>query len=202
MTFDELRKTLESQETSFTVRVDSNLLLKEVQRNKRFFEWVVLRRDVREVGIAFAMFLFFVYAGLESSAWPLLVLALLVLFVGVFLVADRIVQKRKMPNRSQSLTSCIEGSLQQVKHQIWLLKNVFWWYLLPPWVGIAVFVSYSAWDARDHVGWFTFDIASMALFTLVVWLVWRLNQKAVRKELVPRKQELEQLLNALKNIQD
>ncbi|MHC4476870.1 MAG: hypothetical protein ACYTEL_14580 [Planctomycetota bacterium] len=202
MTFDQLQKTWQSQQTGFQLTIDSDMLLREVKRNKNHFESVVFWRDVREVGIAFAMFLFFVYAGVGSSAWPLLVLALLVLFVGVFLLADRIVQKRRMPNRSRSLTSCIEGSLQQVKHQVWLLKNVFWWYLLPPGVGIAVFVSYSAWDARDHLGWFTFDIACMIVFTLFVWWVWRLNQKAVRKELLPRKQELEKLLNALKNAHD
>lgn len=199
MTFDELQKRWQSQESGFRLSIDSDMLLREVKRNKRYFESIVFWRDVREAGLCFVMFLFFGYVGLENNFRPLLLTALLVLFVAVFLVADRIVQKRKRPKAFQSLTSCIEGSLEQVNHQIWLLKNVFWWYLLPMFAGVAIFVGYSAWDARDHVPWLMFDITYMALFTSFMWYVYRLNQKGVRKELEPRKRELEQLLNSLKN---
>ena len=146
------------------------------------------------------MALFFGHVGLEENLWPLILLALLVLLVAVFLVVDRIVQKRKKRlMTSRCLTSCIAGSLVQVNHQIWLLKNVFWWYLLPIFIGIFIFVCYSAWDARDHIPWFMFDIAYMIVVVLFMWYVYRLNQKDVRKELMPRKEELEQLLNSLKN---
>jgi len=200
MTFDELQKRWQSQESGFRLSIDSDMLLREVKRNKRYFELIVFWRDVREAGLCFVMFLFFGYVGLEENFWPLILLALLVLFVAVFLVVDRIVQKGgKKLMTSKGLTSCIEGSLVQVNHQIWLLKNVFWWYLLPMFTGLFIFVGYTAWDARDHIPWFMFDIAYMAVVVLFMWYVYRLNQKGIRKELEPRKEELEQLLNSLKN---
>ena len=141
MTFDELQKTWQSQRASFKLTIDSDLLLREVKRNKRFFESAIFWRDVREVGVAFIMFLFFLYFGLKMKIWSLHATALLTLSVGVFMVVDRIVQKRKRPEPAGTLMGCIESSLAQVVHQIWLLKNVLWWYLLPLGVGIGIIVG-------------------------------------------------------------
>ena len=202
MTFDELQEKWQSQQRGFTLTIDSDMLLKEIKRNKKYFESVVYSRDIREAGVAIAMFLFFGYVGLQDNFWPSLLLALLVLFIAVFLIADRIVQKRKRPKTSQSLSGCIQASLHEVNHQIWLLKNVFWWYLLPPFAGMAIFVGYVAWDARDHLGWFMFDITSMVAVILLVWFIYRLNQKAVREDLFPLKQELEDLLSSLEDVSE
>jgi MFS family permease len=198
MTFDELKKTWQTHQSGFTLTIDSNLLLKEIQRNKEYFRWTVFLRDMCYIGFAFAGFLFFGYVGLEENFWPLLLLALLILSVGVFLVANRIVRKRKRPKTFQSLSSYVEDSLEEVKHQIWLMNNVFWWFFLPISTGIAVFVGYSAWDARDHRFWFMFDIVFFAVFIFYAYLVYRGIQKDVNKELIPRKQELEQLRDSLR----
>ena len=93
MTFDELQGKWQAHKESATITVDSDMLLKEIKRNKKYFESVVYSRDIREAGVAIAMFLFFGYVGLQDNFWPLLLLALLVLFIAVFLIADRIVQK-------------------------------------------------------------------------------------------------------------
>jgi len=200
MTFDELQKTWQSQRASFKLTVDSDLLLREVKRNKRFFESAIFWRDVREVGVAFIMFLFFLYFGLKMKIWSLHATALLTLSVGVFMVVDRIVQKRKRPELTSALIGYIENSLAQVVHQIWLLKNVLWWYLLPPGIGIAIFIGHLAWLIRDLPGrGLTFLSVYCVFCTLLFWGIYLLNQHAVRKELNPRKEELEQLLNSLKN---
>lgn len=198
MTFDELKENWQQQNAG-KLSIEPDLLLKEVQRNKRHFESTIFWRDVQEVGIAFIMFLFFTYVALENSEWLLLLIALSVLFVAVFLLTDRIIQRRKRKKAFQSLVICIDESLSQVVHQIWLLKNVLWWYLLPMYLGVAIFTCYSAWDARDHIGWFMFDIVYLAIFTLFVWGVYALNQWAVRKQLIPRRKELMQLQNSLQN---
>ncbi len=200
MTFDELQKTWQSQESDFRLTIDSNMLLKEVQRNKRYFESAIFWRDVREVGVAFLMFLFFLYFGLKMKIWSLHATALLTLSVGVFMVVDRIIQKRKRPELTGALMGYIENSLAQVVHQIWLLKNVLWWYLLPPSIGIAIFIGHLAWLIRDLPGRGLIFLSVYCVFcVLLFWGVYLLNQRAVRKELNPRKEELEQLLNSLKN---
>ena len=135
MTFDELQETWQSQQRGFKIKIDSNLLLKEIQRNKKHFEYTVLWRDLREIVAGFAVTIFFLYYGLKSNIWSLILLAFLCAGVVVFLIADRLVQKKKKPRFGDSLVDCIQSSLANVKHQVWLLKNVLWWYLLPPGLG-------------------------------------------------------------------
>jgi len=204
MTFDELQKTWQSQQSSFRLSVDSDMLLREVKRNKKSFETTVFWRDVREGGGSLVMAVVILYFGgikgimWPFGFWPLLPVALLVAGVGVFIIADRIMQKKKQPVLTESLASCIETSLAEVKHQIWLLKNVIWWYFLPFTVAIAIVYTYIAWKLRE-VGSIVFLTISglFAATVLAYWGGYHLNQWAVRKKLNPRKAELEQLLDSL-----
>jgi hypothetical protein len=75
MTFDELQKTWQSQQDDPKLSIDSDLLLKVVQRNKQHFEWAILLRDVREVVISIAVFILFLHLGLKNSLWPFFLLA-------------------------------------------------------------------------------------------------------------------------------
>lgn len=204
MTFDELQETWQSQQSSFKIKIDSNLLLKEIQRNKKHFEYAVLWRDLREIVVGFVITIFFLYHGLKSTAfaWPLLLLAFLVLGVVVFLIADRVIQKKKQPKFGDSLVGCIQSSLANVKHQVWLLKNVLWWYLLPPGIGIGIFVGsvvLKIIQKKGLVHILLFPFAYLVCCFLLFWGVYYLNQRAVRKYLTPRKEELEYLLQSLEN---
>ena len=152
MNFDELQKKWQSQQGGFKLRIDADVLLKEVQRNKESFESSIFWRDVREAGGSLVMAVFFLYQGIKGNSWSLCLPGLACIFVGVFMIADRIIQKKKQPKPGDSLTDCIEISLAQVQHQIWLLKNVLWWYLLPFGIGIAVFGGDVAWQVRNDSG--------------------------------------------------
>ena len=205
MTFDELQETWQSQQRGFKIKIDSNLLLKEIQRNKKHFEYTVLWRDLREIVAGFAVTIFFLYYGLKSNIWSLILLAFLCAGVVVFLIADRLVQKKKKPRFGDSLVDCIQSSLANVKHQVWLLKNVLWWYLLPPGIGIVIFVGSVVLKIIQNVrGKGLVDIL-VFLFAYLVGSfllslgVYYLNQWAVRKYLIPRKEELEHLLQSLEN---
>jgi hypothetical protein len=213
MSLEDLQKSWNSQEAQPILTIEPDILLKEVQRNKRSFEATVFWRDVKEVGIAFLMTAFFLYVGITENAWPLVVLAILVLFVGVFLLVDHILQRGKKPALTGPLLECIEGSLRQVNHQIWLLKNVLWWYLLPPGVGIGIFIIYCAWEtiwnivkwnivAKEFVGILGSFLGYSVFCVLLFWGIYWLNQRCVRKELQPRRQELETLLDNLKNVSE
>jgi len=203
MTFDELQKTWQSRQTSLKLTIDSDLLLREVKRNKNRFEALILLRDVREVVISIAVAILFLHLGLKNNLWPFFLLALLFLYIAVFMIVDRISQRRKRPVFTESLMGWVKSSLAQVEHQIWLLKNVFWWALLPPNIGFAIFYGYLAWGTTYEV---TGTVLVIVLLTilgcfafciLVSAGIYYLNRYAVRKELNPRKAELEQLLNSL-----
>lgn len=79
-----------------------------------------------------------------------------------------------------------------------LLRNVFWWYLLPIQVGLGALICSVVWQLR-HAGLAVIlGLMGYALVCgLLCWGVYKLNQYAVRKTLEPRRQELETLLSSL-----
>ncbi len=84
MTFDELQKTWQSQQAGPKLTIDSDMLLKEVKRNKEQFESAIFRRDFGEVGTAIVLTAVFLYFGIIGNLWPMWLLAFLCLWVGVY----------------------------------------------------------------------------------------------------------------------
>jgi phosphoglycerol transferase MdoB-like AlkP superfamily enzyme len=198
MNFEELQKAWQSQDPGANVMINADGLLKEVRRNQQQFRMTIFWRDVREIGVAFLLTVLFLYQGMRHHDWTDYVLASACFGVGTFMVVDRLLQRRKQPASSDSLKTCIEGSLLQVNHQIWLLKNVLWWYLMPFTVALGISICHSAWLAQNPgfsamIVW----VISALFVALVYWGIYRLNQYAVRKSLEPRRQELDTLLAAL-----
>lgn len=194
MNFEDLQKGWQSQNASAKVTINTDLLMKEVRRNQRQFRATIFWLDVREVGVAFLLTWYFTQRGLRTNAWTDCLVGLACFGVGAFMVVDRLLQRRKQAVADNSLVACIETSLQQVNHQIWLLKNIFWWYLLPLSAALGVSVAVSSWHSRNHtsqlVGWCVYALICI----LLDWFLYRLNQAAVKKSLEPRKRELEVLL--------
>ena len=198
MNFEDMQKAWQSQDAGAKVTISADALLKEVRRNQQSFRATIFWRDVREVGVAAFMTWLFLHWAMRDREWSLYLLALACAGVGMFMVADRWLQRKKQPVMKDSVRSCVEASLTQVSHQIWLLRNVFWWYLLPIQVGLAALIGSVAWQAR---------VAGLALIMglmgyavacgLLCWGIYHLNQSAVRKSLEPRRQELETLLSSL-----
>jgi len=198
---DNCKQTWQTQTSQTRLTIDADLLLKEVQRNQRHFTATIFWRDVREVGVALLLVPVWIYLGTRSSqpwTWYLTVPALL--WIAGFMLVDRMYHKRQPPELGEPLRQCVEGSLAQVEHQIWLLRNVFWWYLLPPAVSMLAFVSQIAWQERSGGWWTALGMAIMvSLVVIVLAAVYWLNQKAVGCYLEPRRQELEAQLLSLKD---
>ena len=198
MNFDELQKQWQSQSGGFKLRINADILLKEVQRNKENFESSIFWRDVREAGGSIVMAPVISYLALRYNLPMLHFLALACIFVAAFIIIDRIIQKKKFPRPNESLAGCVAISLAQMQHQIWLIKNVFWWYLLPFVIGISLFWGDVAWQMHNWAGLTFIGGCFVGLFILYTG-VYYLNQYAVRKVLIPRKQELEELLKSIKD---
>ena len=197
MNFEKIQKAWQSQDAGAKVTINADVLLKEVRRNQQQFRVMILWRDVREVGVAFLLTLFFLHQGMRHHHWTDYLLACAGFGVGTFMLIDRWLQRKKRPVTNDSLRSCIEASLLQVNHQIWLLKNVFWWYLLPFAAAVGISIGHSAWHARNP-GFAAMIAGVVALFvTLLYWGIYWLNQFVVKKNLGPRQRELETLLTSL-----
>jgi len=194
MNFEDLQKAWQTQEANTKVTVNADGLLKLVRRDQKQFWRTILWRDMREVGVAYFLTWYFFHRGLHNHAWTDCLVGFACFGVGSFMVVDRLLQRRKQPATSDSLTACVEASLHQVNHQIWLLRNVFWWYLLPLAASLGVSVAVSSWHTRHQasqlVGWCVYALVCVLLNWFIHWL----NQVAVNKSLEPRKLELESLL--------
>jgi drug/metabolite transporter (DMT)-like permease len=186
---DDFQKTWQSQPEA-RVRVAPEVLLAEVRRNQRNFKTMIFWRDFREVFVAAVMTAWFGWAGVHQG-WSWFVLAGGCFFVGMFILADRWRRRGRAARFGDSLLGCVEASLADVEHQIWLLRNVLWWYLLP--IAIGMFVVFTQMGFRpDDTPWLRWIVIGgisaicAGAFAFVYWI----NQHAVRKELEPRRQEL------------
>jgi hypothetical protein len=191
---DDLKQAWQTQSSQTKVTIDSQLLLQEVRRNQRSFTACIDRRDLREVGVGLVMVPVWFYLGIKASlpwSWYLTVPALLWI-VGFFLV-DRMRHQRPS-EPGETLRERVEHSLADVEHQIWLLRNVFWWYLLPIILSSFAFVAHCAWLSRSG-GRGSALILTHVIVVMVLMLafIYWLNQNAVRTSLEPRRQELEAL---------
>jgi hypothetical protein len=196
---DALQEAWQTQTSQRRLTINADVLLEEVRHRERSFRRTIFWRDVREVGVAGLLAVFFLWFGIKGLVWSLFVLAALLAGVAVFMVVDRLRQRRRHPSHSDPLVACAEESLAQINHQIWLLKNVFWWYLLPPGVGMALFYGQVSWSMLEAGLWRLKDLWGPLGGILVLWGVYWLNQNCVRKELEPRQRELEALLQSLKD---
>ncbi len=201
---DELKATWQAQWTGRRVTLDADVVLRQLERAKDDFEGMIFWRDVREVGVALLLVPLWIYLGRKSALpWTWYLVIPTFLWVAGFMVVDRARQKRRQPKPGDTLRQCIESSLAQVEHQIWLLRNVFWWYLLPPGSALAIFFGHCAWQVKglglDTLVALLILGGAVAIAALIDWGVYRLNQWAVKKELEPRRQELKALLRSLES---
>ena len=196
---DKYQQAWRTESSQTRVTVDANLLLKEVQRNQREFRATILRRDMIEIGVGLLLLPVWFYIGATSAqpwSWYLTVPAI-IWVIGFFLV-DRMRHPQKPSEPDEPLLQCVTNSLIQVEHQIWLLRNVFWWYLMPFTISIQTYFAHVAWSTSE--GWLEalgkatpFFIFLVSLYSFVDYI----NQRAVRSDLAPRRRELLTLLASL-----
>lgn len=193
---DNFKTAWQSQSSQTRLTIDAELLLKEVRRNQQYFTAIIFWRDVREVGLSLLMIPLWLYLGLKLSlpwAWYFTVAALL--WTAGFMLAHRVRYRSRQPQPGEPLRERVKSSLAQVDHQIWLLRNVLWWGLMPYAVAFLAFFGQIAWLERAG-GWWTVLVFALLVLpcTLLLGALYSVNQSAVRTDLVPRRQELETLL--------
>lgn len=180
--------------------VNPDLLLTEFRRNERTFTAMILCRDLREIGVALVLIPIWIALGRwTESPWTWYLAIPGLLWIAGFMLVDRRRHARR-PAPEAPLLQQVEASLAEVEHQIRLLRNVLWWYLLPLALPMFVFFAHVSWRSWDGswvllaAGQIPFLIV-IGVFAFVYWL----NQYAVRKTLEPRREELQTLLGTLRD---
>ena len=201
MKFDDLQSQWQSHDHSQPLNIAMDLLLKEVRNSHRQFESVLFRRDAVEVTIGICLFLVFGLVGIKRADWAWLLLAFTCLGVASFFVIDRFIQRARRPDNSGTLEASIQASQFTVRHQIWLLKNIIWWYMLPIVMGWSIVVFRDMWrHPLEDAGWHLFMRIYVGLCCAFFVFVYWLNQNAVKKQLEPRIKELQQMQVQLENL--
>ena len=198
---DKFQKAWKADAAQTRVTVDADSLSKEVQRSHQGFQSTILRRDLREVGISLLMLPCWFYMGNSMSlpwTWYLTVPA--IVWVAGFFVVDRKRHPQRPSAPGEPLLFYVKESLTQVEHQIWLLRNVFWWYLLPYSIAVMAFFLQVAWEISSNWWGFVAFSGGLAFFLFVLyWATYLINQRAVRVRLEPRRQDLLKLVASLEN---
>jgi hypothetical protein len=195
---DNLRKTWQAQSSQTRLTIDTTFLLKEVQRNEQQFTAAIFWRDAREVGVTLLMMPVWVYLGVKHALpWTWYLMLPTLLWIAGFMLIDRM-RRRRSDVFAQPLRQQVEYSLAQVEHQIWLLRNILWWYLLPFAGPMMAFLAQVAWQKRSG-GWgIALNVAIVAAMAAITFAsIYWLNRHAVRSRLEPRRQELEAMLISL-----
>jgi hypothetical protein len=196
---DQFKQSWRMQSSQTRLTIDADLLLAEVRRNQHYFTAMIFWRDFREVGVCLVMIPLWIYMGSRSGLpWTFYLAVPAVLWVAVYMLVDRMRHERQPPEPGEPLRKHVMNSLAQVEHQIELLRNVHWWYLMPLALAYLAFVGQVTWQERSG-GWWTALAAFLVLGigTIVFVGIYWLNQYAVRGELEPRRRELETLLVSL-----
>lgn len=196
---DNYQQAWQSQASQTRVTIDTNLLQKEVQRNQQDFQATIFRRDFTEVVMGLLLLPVWVIMGVMLTlpwTWYLTVPAI-IWVIGFFLV-DRMRHPQTPSDPSEPLIKCVKNSLTQMEHQIWLVRNVFWWYLLPYSLSLMTFFVHTFWLASS--AWWEFlaiTTISGGFLLIVYGAVYYLNQYAGCSNLEPRREELLTLLTSL-----
>jgi hypothetical protein len=197
VTLDPLQQAWQSQPDP---ALDTDRLVQEFRRSELQFATMIFMRDVREVGICLVLLPVWVGMGVGIGlpwSWYLVIPGLL--WIAGFMTADRMRQRRRRAGPGDPLVRGVESSLADVVHQIWLLRNVFWWYQLPLAVPMLAFFALIFWQLSRGNVWEMTVATSLAVVIVGGfngWIYW-INQKAVRSTLEPRRQELAAMLRSL-----
>lgn len=178
------------------------------EARRRKLAATLLMRDVLEgsAGLLVAGVFAFVWWHLGREAWPIGLAILLLLGLTGFFVRERIRTHRRRLGPEAALLAKLEAELAELRHQRRLLLNVWLWYLAPCAGAIGCFgfavVRKMVRDLPPE--YFTKLLEQpmliagivgycVVLLPLLFWGVWKMNRRAVRKNIEPRIEELEKL---------
>lgn len=189
MTLDEFRDSWQAQ-TGPTLAGPAGVeLVAWVRERSAAFDRRIRRRDLGEAVAAAAMVLVFAYELVTVDTWLGRLGAAVLMAASVFVVLWMRRARRAGPSTGPeaSVADRLRAQRERVSAQIRLLETVVWWYLAPLGLGVALF----AFGLDVSLSSSGFVMAAMvALYALI----WRLNQRAVHRDLVPRRDRLDRIM--------
>jgi hypothetical protein len=168
------------------------------------FEKTILRRDLIETAAAMVVIVFFGLFMTQSSLPWVARLGIGLIILGAIEVVVVLHWTRRRGGRTRHDLPLIDycaAEITRIDRQIWLLRNVNWWYTGPLLLGACVFVFGLLFPVHDVL--LPISLAAFVMFCVLVlifgWIAYRINQRAVRHELLPIREELATIFDSLRD---
>lgn len=196
MNWDELTDIWHKQPHERVPEAQFEILRKTFQNKSRRFAATLFCRDIIE--LLAAVFLTFVLgiAAIErgNAGWPLWISTVLVLWVAVSFLKERIRAHSKKMGPNAPLLEKIDADIAELRHQREILLKVGTWYLGP--IFLSWLIAMASTRFHGLGGHLRTPIQMAAYFAgvlILFWLIGKLNKRAVHKCIEPQMADLEKL---------
>lgn len=199
MDLDRFKQRWQAVDSSITLKPEADDVVAKCRARLSQFKLGLLISDILEIGTGLVMAWVWAFRFTREFPQhkPLIYLgALAILFVCAVLAVARFLRHRNAKPMLTSVSDELRRQLYAVNQRTWLLKNVLWWYLTPCAVAIGTVVIainlHKGAAKLPSLMWAngTYVASCILLFVFIYWL----NQRAVRKYLLPLKEEIESVL--------
>jgi hypothetical protein len=190
MDLDELKVAWQQRRVTASPVTKEELMLNVMQRLEQLRR-ELMWRDVREsaaaivVGAIFAVAAYLIPAPLARAGALVLVGAALMVVAVLFTLRLRHGRDETVPDAS--LAEFCRRELAHVDAQVWWTRRVAWWYIAP----FAAGANMIFWGTtHSTTAGVVYLVATLALSAGIYWL----NQRAVQREFLPMRRDLQQSL--------
>ena len=192
MNLDDLKSAWKKQQDQLNgEHVDD--LAKLVRSKGRWLDKTLLRRDLVESVVAVLVIFVFGRTFFSATLLGKIGVALIILAAIEIIVVLNVTRAwRPTRKHDSSLGDFTKERIGQVNRQIFLLRNINWWYSGPILLGCAL-ISFGSDPLRSA-------LIQCVFLLLFGWFIYWLNQRAVRTQLLPLRTELTAALDTFHSL--
>ena len=173
------------------VKFKPEQISKEIISKLDNFNKAVKRNAYTEIVVSIMLIPVFSYLAIEIP-FMLSKIGAIIITLSMILIIYKMLQSQQKENEKFDLPiqSFLLNRKQLLLNQIKLIDNVLYWYILPPGIGVLLFVIGASASLFSL-------IISLVLSVLVYVFIYIINKRAVKKRFKPLLEELENCINEL-----
>jgi len=187
---EELKDLWRKQKTDAAPPIDARVQLDAMRTRIATLHGVLSARNFGEL-VAAAMVAIVFIAYLFLFPHPIMRIGSLIIIAGAVLASCRLLgsaRRSPRPDAAAPVTVWLKQERERVHREAELLRTILWWYILPFWLGTSVFF----WGMVSLP--IALRVVCIGLNTLLNVWIYRLNQAARLKQLLPVQDDLDALL--------
>ena len=193
MDLEDIQKAWDSQEENPALDFDETSLRSHVRTKVRTFGRLVGWTEIFTAGMLLFITAMFLRDPIsEGHDLVLIVPAIASLVAACFVIAGRVLRKKREIAYDDSIKGIVEKSISRIDYQEKRLKSFLWWFAAPMMLGLLIGLVIV--DASKRYLFFTVFIP---LFVLSIGLCYWQIKKEIKNKLMPERDSLASLLKTL-----